>query len=258
MIYEFDGRQYEKASAHQTRWGEDMVMLMTLGGTEAILDIGCGDGRVTQKLALRVPDGEVMGIDASDSMIAAAKKYESANLHFGVMSVTDLNFQERYDVVFSHAALHWVGNHGLILNKIYECLRPGGYARLNFASESAIPALIQIIRETMRLSSYAKYFSEFVWPWYMPNLTEYQDIISRSSFRDVQISEEHKERLFPSADSLIKWIDQPCLVPFLAAIGDENKREFREIVIDQMLHRTRQAQGGYLEQFHRLDILLRK
>ena len=258
MIYEFDGKQYEKASAHQTIWGEEMVMLLTLRGAEAVLDIGCGDGRVTQKIALRVPDGEVLGIDASDSMIAAAKKYESANLHFGVISVNDLSFQERFDVVFSHAALHWVGNHRLILKKIYEGLRTGGYARLNFASEGAIPTLIQIIRETMCHTSYAKYFSEFVWPWYMPNLTEYQEIISQSSFREAQIIEERKERLFPSGDSLIKWIDQPCLVPFLAAIGDENKQVFRDIVIDQMLHRTRQAQGGFLEQFHRLDILIRK
>jgi len=111
MTYEFDGNKYEKASAHQTSWGERMVEFLPLKGTERILDIGCGDGRVTQKLAGRVPEGEVLGIDASKGMITAAKKYESDNLRFKILVVNELSFAEQFDIVFSHAALHWIRDH---------------------------------------------------------------------------------------------------------------------------------------------------
>ncbi|MDD2467695.1 MAG: methyltransferase domain-containing protein [Desulfobulbus sp.] len=258
MTYEFDGKQYKKASVHQTSWGESMVERLPIKGTELILDIGCGDGRVTQKIALRVPDGEVLGIDASNSMIAAAKKYESANLRFKVISVNELSFHEHFDVVFSHAALHWIRDHDLLLKKIYKSLRSGGYARLNFAADGASPTLIQVIKTTMGNPSYAKYFSNFLWPWYMPSSIEYKKILSRSPFQDAEVLEEHKERLFPSADSLIKWIDQPCLAPFLAVITEKDKQGFRDSIIDQMLQKTKQATGGFLEQFCRLDILTRK
>ena len=235
-----------------------MVELLPLNGTERVLDIGCGDGRVTQKIALRVPNGAVLGIDASNGMISAAKKYKSDNLRFKLLEVNELSFQEQFDVVFSNAALHWVLDHGMLLKKIYGALRPGGYARLNFAGNGTCPTLIRIIREIMAQASYAKYFTEFLWPWYMPNKIEYQNILLESPFQDVKLSEEFKERLFPSADSLIKWIDQPCLVPFLAVINEKDKQGFRDMVIDQMRRETRQDGGGFLEQFCRIDVLARK
>ncbi len=87
----------------------------------------------------------------------------------------------------------------------------------------------------------------------------YQNVLLlQSPFRDVKVSEEHKERLFPSADPLIKWIDQPCLVPFLVVISENDKQKFRDTVIAQMLQRTRQTGGGFLELFCRLDVLAKK
>ncbi|MFA4915956.1 MAG: methyltransferase domain-containing protein [Syntrophales bacterium] len=255
MAYEFDGKQYEKASAHQTSWGERMVGFLPLKGTERVLDIGCGDGRVTQKLAFRVPNGEVLGVDASNGMIAAAREYESDNLRFEVLEVDELTFHEQFDVVFSHAALHWVRDHAILLQKVYEALRMGGYARLNFAGKGTCPTLIKVIREVMGHILYAMYFTEFVWPWYMPTAIEYQNILSQSPFQNVEVREEHLKRLFPSADSLIKWIDQPCLVPFLAVISEKDKQEFRDTVIDYMIQRTRQSEGRFLELFCRLDVL---
>ena len=258
MIYEFDGKRYKKASAHQTSWGKRMVEFLPLKGTERILDIGCGDGRVTQKLAFRVPNGEVLGVDASNGMIAAAKEYESDNLSFEVLEVDDFIFHEQFDVIFSHAALHWVRDHGILLQNVYEALRMGGYARLNFAGKGTCPTLIKVINKIMSHVSYAKYFTEFVWPWYMPTAIEYQNMLSQSPFQNVEVQEEHMERLFPSTDPLIKWIDQPCLVPFLAVISENDKQRFRDTVMDHMIQRTRQTEGGFLELFCRLDILAKK
>lgn len=258
MTYEFDGNHYEKASLHQTSWGERMVALLPLKGTERILDIGCGDGRVTQKIAVRVPGGEVVGVDASKGMISAARKHETDTLRFEVLEVNGISFHQQFDVVFSHAALHWVRDHRLLLHKVYQALRPGGYARLNFAGNGTCPTLIKVIREVMTHEAYAQYFKEFVWPWYMPTAREYQKVVSQSPFKDVEVWVEHKKRLFPSAAPLTRWIDQPCLVPFLAVISEKDKQDFRDTVIDRMLRGTRQTDGGFLELFSRIEVLARK
>jgi len=256
--HEFDGEQYKKASAHQTSWGEIMVESLPLMGTEHILDIGCGDGRVTAKIASRVPDGQVLGIDASKSMIASAKQYETKNLHFCVEEVSKLTFYHKFDVVFSHAALHWVLDHDILLEKIYAVLRPGGYARLNFAGKGTCPRLIKVLKELMKQSAFSKYFTNFIWPWYMPSTREYQIISELSPFRNVDISKENKKRIFPSEDSLIKWIDQPCLVPFLEVLDKNNKQQFRDEVIHQMLSKTRQLEGNLSEEFCRIDVFAKK
>lgn len=134
----------------------------------------------------------------------------------------------------------------------------GGLARLNFAGNGTCPMLIKVLNEVMGQASYAKYFTDFVWPWYMPTATEYRHSLSQSPFDNAEVREESMERLFPSDAPLIKWIDQPCLVPFLAVIDEKNKQPFRDTVIAQMIKRTKQAGGGFLERFFRLDILAKK
>ncbi len=72
MTYEFNGEEYAKASAHQKEWGARLIRGLHLEGDERVLDRGCGDGELTAQLALRVPHGSVLGIDAPEGMIAAA------------------------------------------------------------------------------------------------------------------------------------------------------------------------------------------
>lgn len=69
MPYEFDAERYKQASAHQRSWGERLIAELALKGHEHILDLGCGDGRLTAQLAEQVPQGHVLGIDASQNMI---------------------------------------------------------------------------------------------------------------------------------------------------------------------------------------------
>ena len=109
--FEFDGEKYEKASSHQKEWGNRMIAELSLKGTEEILDLGCGDGVLTKEMAEMVPEGNVLGIDASMGMIETAKKREAGNLRFLQMDINQLDFESRFDVIFSNAALHWVKDH---------------------------------------------------------------------------------------------------------------------------------------------------
>ena len=76
MAHEFDGKKYEKASAHQKEWGAKLISELSLKGNERVLDLGCGDGVNTALIAEALPNGEVVGIDASKGMIDTAKPKE--------------------------------------------------------------------------------------------------------------------------------------------------------------------------------------
>ena len=87
MSVEFDGDRYREASAHQREWGARLLAELGLQGDEHILDIGCGDGSLTDSLADAVPAGSVVGIDSSAGMIEAAIRHERPNLKFRVLDV---------------------------------------------------------------------------------------------------------------------------------------------------------------------------
>ena len=77
-VYEFDGEKYKQASKHQKEWGNNLISQLHLCGNEVVLDLGCGDGVLSEQIAQLVPQGKVIGIDASYGMLQTAKKDRSA------------------------------------------------------------------------------------------------------------------------------------------------------------------------------------
>ncbi|HMK46511.1 MAG TPA: methyltransferase domain-containing protein [Methanocella sp.] len=253
--YEFDGEKYRAASPHQREWGDRLIDSLCLKGNERILDLGCGDGTTTAKLADLVPEGHVLGIDASEGMIAAAKPLERTNLEFRRLDIGDLDFDGQFDVVFSNATLHWVKNHRRMLAAVYKSLQPRGRIRFNFAGEGNAENMIAAINRVIALPEYVGLFRGFEWPWYMPGIKVYRALVEETGFRDVRVELQNADRTF-TEDSLVKFIDQPSIVPFLAFIGDNAavKAAFRDDVINETKAIARTAQDEYFETFRRVDV----
>lgn len=155
MPVEFDGKRYERTSTHQKEWGTGLIEELNLRGDERILDVGCGDGALTAKMAEAVTDGTVIGIDASKGMIEAAKRHTGKNLSFQQLDVINLKFNEEFDIVFSNAVLHWVKDHRTLLELLYRALRPSGKLRVNFAGEGNCSALYDIVMEVMKRNDFS-------------------------------------------------------------------------------------------------------
>ncbi|MBU4262257.1 MAG: methyltransferase domain-containing protein [Proteobacteria bacterium] len=258
MTHEFDGKKYEKASAHQKEWGARLIAELSLEGDERVLDLGCGDGTNTSLLAGLVPDGQVVGIDASRGMIEAARPKEQGNLKFFLMDIDAMAFTEEFDVIYSNAALHWVKDHPRLLDNVCRCLRRGGRARFNFAADGNCAHFFKVIRKTMAHEEFLVYFADFVWPWYMPTIEEYRLLSEKSELRDVKVWGENADRFFPDTKALIGWIDQPSLVPFLACVADKDKTAFRQYVVAEMIAETKQEDGRCFETFRRINLSARK
>src|SRR5262249_36103429 len=99
MSFEFDAQGYQRASAHQQEWGQRLIAELDLQGHERILDVGSDDGSLTRQLALAVPRGSVLGLDASAQMVEAARGLETPTLRFVRMDILDAEFHEEFDYV---------------------------------------------------------------------------------------------------------------------------------------------------------------
>ena len=254
MTHEFDGKKYEKASAHQKEWGTKLIAELSLRGNECVLDLGCGDGTLTRQIAELLPQGEVVGIDASQGMIDAAQPKAQENLQFLLMDINDLDFAARFDIVISNATLHWVKDHKRLLENVRRALRAGGRIRFNFAGDGNCSHFFEVIRQAMAREEFLPYFAAFEWPWYMPSVDEYESLAESSGLRDVRIWGENADRFFPDANAMIRWIDQPSLVPFLAHVADPAKDSFRDFVVSRMVEKTKQEDGRCFETFRRINV----
>lgn len=259
MAFEFDGEKYARASAHQKEWGKKLISEFTLTGDERILDLGCGDGGITAQLAELVPDGLTVGIDASQSMIESAQEnYKAENMRFDLMDINTIDFEDEFDVVFSNAALHWVKDHNRLLTNVHKSLKSEGMLRFNFAGDGNCSHFFRVIRQVMAEKEYSGYFNGFDWPWYMPSVDEYEKILKGCKFKEAKVWGENADRYFANTEAMIKWIDQPSIVPFLKCIDGPDKHDFRDKVVERMTEETIQEDGTCFETFRRINVFAKK
>lgn len=258
MTHEFDGKQYEKASAHQKEWGAKLISELALKGNERVLDLGCGDGVNTALIAKLLSNGQVIGIDASKGMIEAAKPKEKANSRFLLMDINAMDFENEFDVIYSNATLHWVKDHHRLLKNVFKALRKGGLLRFNFAADGNCAHFFRVIRKAMEQENFSRFFSDFSWPWYMPTIDEYTQLVNQSELKAAKVWSENADRYFPDTETMIGWVDQPSLVPFLACVPEPHKADFRDYVVEEMILETMQEDGRCFETFRRINLFASK
>src|SRR4051812_24238086 len=123
----WDGAEYDRLSTPMERLGREVLDRLELRGDETVLDAGCGSGRLTELLVERVPDGRVIGIDASASMIDAARERLGPGADVRVADRGGLDLGgERVAVVFSTATFHWIAAHDALSASLGAARGPGG------------------------------------------------------------------------------------------------------------------------------------
>ena len=123
---DWDASSYDRVSHVQEEWSREVIARLDLSGDEAVLDAGCGSGRVTRLLLERLPNGRVIGVDASPSMIEKARDALPEGTELIVSDLLDLDLDEAIDAVFSNATFHWILDHRRLFVRLHAALRPGG------------------------------------------------------------------------------------------------------------------------------------
>ena len=129
---------YHIHSTLQFEVAKKALSSFNLRGDERILDVGCGTGRTTNFYAHQLPSGSIVGIDLSSDMIDFAKKEfkDTKNLTFKVCDVTELPFDQEFDIAYSFYCLHWVHDCQKAFESIARSLKPGGRAILYISFET--------------------------------------------------------------------------------------------------------------------------
>jgi trans-aconitate 2-methyltransferase len=152
MPCDWDARTYDRVADPQTRWGATVLDRLQLRGDERVMDAGCGSGRVTEQLAERLPEGRLVALDGSPSMLDAARDRLARfgdRIEYVVADLAmPLPIEGAVDAVFSTATFHWVSDHDALFANLAAVTRPGGWlvaqcgGAANIASVMAVLARI--------------------------------------------------------------------------------------------------------------------
>ena len=235
--HDWDGAAYQRLSDPQFRWGLRVLDSIELRGDECALDLGCGPGRLTAELLERLPRGRVIAVDASPSMIAIARRELD---HFGARvtliesDLLALQLDPLADLAFSTAVFHWVLDHERLFRVIHRALRPGG--RL-VAQCGGGPNLERIRRRADRLmgdAHFAEFFRDWKSPWNYSSAEATAERLRAAGFVEVETGLEETPIPFDHADAFRQFARNVVVRPYLAAIGDEARREeFLDALVNQ-------------------------
>lgn len=245
--YHWNAEDYERHSQAQQLWARELIAKLQLAGNETVLDLGCGDGKVTAEIAAALPQGSVVGVDNSPAMIElAARRYpreQHPNLGFQCMDATALTFDEAFDVVFSNAALHWVRDHRPVVAGLYRCLRPGGRMLLQMGGKGNAVGILAVLDEVIAEPRWRPYFGNFDFPYgfYAPD--EYATLLADAGFTARRVELLPKDMLHEGQPGLEGWIRTTWL-PFTQRVPAGQRDAFITEIAGRYLDRVPLDQKG--------------
>ena len=239
--YSWNAKDYEKNSGAQQKWARELIAHLNLTGVEDILDLGCGDGKVTEEIARLVADGSVVGVDNSTQMIDLAKeKYSQSkhlNLSFQVMDASYLSFEGCFDVVFSNAVLHWVKNHKPVIDGVYKSLKVGGKILLRMGGKGDAEGILSIINEVKASDKWAQYFTGFEFPYTFLGVDDYHVLLKEAGFSINRVELIPKDMTHDGKSGLEGWVRTTWL-PYTGRIPKEKREVFIEEVCSKYLDKV--------------------
>ena len=149
MTRDWDASTYDRVADPMARWGAAVIERLPLHGDERVLDAGCGSGRVTELLADRLPDGQVVALDGSPSMIDAARQRLARfgdRIEYVVADLgAPLPIEGELDAILSTATFHWVPDHDVLFANLAGVTRPGGWLVAQFGGAGNIASIQRVL-----------------------------------------------------------------------------------------------------------------
>ena len=256
--YDWNANDYAEHSTAQQKWARELIAKLHLQGSESILDIGCGDGKVTAEIATAVPKGSVLGVDNSRSMVELAQKKYPAdqfpNLNFQLADARCLQVKRQFEIVFSNATLHWVRNHAPVLDGIYRSLGPGGRILLQMGGRGNAAAMIAVLKDMINTTRWAPYFAGFEFPYGFHDAGDYETWLKQVGFHSVRAELIDKDMAHRGLSKLVGWIRTTCL-PYTQRIPEIQRETFIQELAGNYVDIYRPDKEGFIHvQMVRLEV----
>ncbi len=209
---------------------------------EKILDLGCGDGALTE--VIQAAGAQVVGVDGSEDMVRAAR---ARGLDARVMDGQHLDFgKEKFDAVFSNAALHWMPDAEAVIAGVARVLKPGGRFVGEMGGHGNVAAIVTALHASLRSRGIAP---GEAFGWFFPTAEQYNQMLRAKDFTVHQASLIPRPTLLPTG--MTGWL-ATFAAPFLAKIpADQHAAILRDV--EELLARPlRTASGDWIADYVRL------
>ncbi len=218
----WNAKDYAQHSKGQEVWARELIGKLALQGDENILDLGCGDGKVTALLA-DATSGKVLGVDKSEAMVALAQK-SYTNIAFQAIDATALDFENEFDVVFSNAVLHWVHDHKSVVQGLYRALKKEGKILLQFGGYGNAKEILSVMDDFIA-KEYALYFKDFEFPYSFPHADVYETLLEEQGFREVDAKLIPKDMVHDDIEAFKGWI-RTTWFPYTDVLDESMREDF--------------------------------
>lgn len=260
MSLEWDAEKYEAISTQHVRWGRDLLNSFLerrpLRGDESVIDAGCGTGRVTELLLERLPEGEVLAVDASEEMVRAAGERFAGDPRVRVewQDIRELEVGKTVDGILSTATFHWIVDHEALFRRLAAVLKPGGWLVAQCGGAGNISRVRRATEEIMRQERFRGYFAgrEENKEYADPATTEAR--LEAAGFEQIEAWLHEEPTEFAPVEELTRFLRTVALREHVEALPETKKDDFAASVAGEFVSR----EGAPVIDFVRLNIVAKK
>jgi trans-aconitate methyltransferase len=235
MSTAWDAARYQARHSYVFAYGESLIDMLKPQAGERILDLGCGSGQLTAKIA--ESGAQVMGIDQSPEMVAEARR-NFPLLKFDVADAANFKLDTKVDAVFSNAVLHWVKDADGVAESVAGALRSGGRFVVEMGGKGNTQAVIDAIRDIA---------GPVGTPWYFPSVGEYTSLLERDGFEIAVATLFDRPTRVEGEDGLEEWLSM-----FAGSMLET--KELRREVADRLRSKMFR-EGGWVLDYRRLRVI---
>jgi trans-aconitate 2-methyltransferase len=225
---DWDAATYDRVSDVQLEWALEQLGGLQLRGDEAVLDAGCGSGRVTAELADRVPRGRVYGVDVAPSMVEHAREALGDRATISCQDLVSLELPEPVDVVFSNATFHWIADHDALFGALHRALRPNGRLVAQCGGLGNIDRFRRAADSVAAEEPFDQYFVDWQRPWNYAGAEETAERLERAGFTEVSCWLEPKSVTPADPRAFVQTV---CLVRHLDPLPNGLREPFTDRVL---------------------------
>jgi trans-aconitate 2-methyltransferase len=217
---------------------------------KSILDIGCGPGNSSQALLRRWPNAKLTGVDNSENMIEKAKKSYPDNTWI-VADASKYTSSDKFDIVFSNAAIQWIPHHEILFKKLYNLINICGVLAISVPRFDEMP-ISKIIQRVASKAKWKEAITGCADAFTRYNYQFYYDLIS-ADYQKVEFWQTDYIHVLESQFAIIEWTSSTGMKPYLDRLEDEDKLQFEDEVLSEIkFDYPVQKNGKVLFPFRRL------
>jgi len=219
----WDPAQYLKFAGHRLRPAIDLLGRVDLAAPAEVYDLGCGTGNVTRLLKDRWPDARVTGVDASPDMLARAA-VGAPDIRWEPADLAAWAPPGRPDLIFSNAALHWVGDHRRLFPALLGALAPGGVLAVQMPRNFGAPSHT-LIAEAARSGPWRAILEPLLRPDPVPEPSFYYGLLAPGA-ASLDLWETEYLQVLEGERPVVEWTKGTWLRPLLDALEEPDRARF--------------------------------